>query len=186
MGESAGSYSFDDLEVDIVHQFLPPPPPPPFTAAAAPPPPGVVALLGFEGTDDGVTAQKNANNGSWSVSVPDPRAAHTGGHGLYVEVDKAWRVANLAQLLLPRYVPRAGKETLLHLSFWARAAATQGKTTSPKLVFQDADDNYTPLKQETLPLVADWHMYQVDFSQPTCAARNSGAIPAQFWRNSAQ
>ena len=26
----------------------------------------------------------------------------------------------LAQVLLPRYVPRAGKETLLHLAFWAR------------------------------------------------------------------
>jgi len=23
-------------------------------------------------------------------------------------------------VLLPRYVPRAGKETLLHLAFWAR------------------------------------------------------------------
>ena len=95
--------------MDIVAQFLPPPPPPPRSNAHAPPPPGVVALLGFEGTDDGVTSQRAANNGSWMVSVPDARAAHSGGSGLYVEVSKAWRVASLARLLLPRYVPRAGK-----------------------------------------------------------------------------
>ena len=43
---------------------------------------------------------------------------------MYVEVSKAWRVASLARLLLPRYVPRAGKEMLLHLAFWASPAAS--------------------------------------------------------------
>ena len=89
-------------QVDIVRQFEPPPPPPPRHAHNSPPPPGVVALLGFEGTDDGVTSQRAANNGTWTVSVPDARAAHTGGYGIYVEVSKAWRVASLARLLLPR------------------------------------------------------------------------------------
>ena len=40
--------------------------------------------------------------------------------GLYVMVDKPWGVANLARLLLPLYVPNADRETLLHLSFYAR------------------------------------------------------------------
>ena len=34
--------------------------------------------------------------------------------------------APLVQVLLPRYVPRAGKETLLHLSFWAKAEKLKG------------------------------------------------------------
>jgi hypothetical protein len=104
LGEYVGSYALDDFQVDIVRQFDPPPPPPPTHRLNAPPPPGVVALLGFEGTDDGVTSQRAANNGSWSVTVPDARAAHTGGYGIYVEVTKAWRVASLARLLLPRCV----------------------------------------------------------------------------------
>ena len=33
--------------------------------------------------------------------MPAPRSAHTGAHGLYVEVDKPWKVAALAQVLLP-------------------------------------------------------------------------------------
>ena len=93
MGESIGSYSFDDLRVDIVSNFSPPPPSR-HSLANSPPPPGVVALLGFEGTDDGVTSKHLVNNGSWTVSIPDPRSAHTGAHGLYVEVDKPWKVAN--------------------------------------------------------------------------------------------
>ena len=110
-------------------------PPPPAQGAAnrlpPPPPPGVVALLGFEGTDDGVTSKNIANNGSWTVSVPDPRSAHTGTHGLYVEVDKPWKVPALAQVLLPRYVPRAGKETLLHLAFWARVEKMHSVDPTP-------------------------------------------------------
>ena len=102
LGEYTGSYALDDFQVDIVRQFDPPPPPPPTHRLMAPPPPGVVALLGFEGTDDGVTSQRAANNGSWSVTLPDSRAAHTGGYGLCVEVTKAWRVPSLARLLLPR------------------------------------------------------------------------------------
>ena len=60
-------YALDDFQVDIVAQFLPPPPPPPRSNAHAPPPPGVVALLGFEGTDDGVTSQRAANNGLFNT-----------------------------------------------------------------------------------------------------------------------
>ena len=63
----------------------------------SPPPPGVVALLDFEGTDNGVTHQQSASNGTWLVSCPDPRAAHGGAQGLYVEVTKAWDYAPLAQ-----------------------------------------------------------------------------------------
>ena len=110
VGQFAGSYSFDEMAVHAVAQFSPPPPPPPLPSwAVSPPPPGVVALLGFESTDDGVTSQQSATNGTWHVSVPDPRAAHAGAHGLYVEVSKAFGYAPLAQLLLPRYVPRAGR-----------------------------------------------------------------------------
>ena len=96
MGESAGAFAFDDLEVIVVGAFKPPPPPPPYASPrAAPPPPGVVALLSFEGTDDGVTSQKTASNGSWVVSIPDARAAHTGAHGLYAAVTSAARALSI-------------------------------------------------------------------------------------------
>ena len=110
-----------------------------------------------------MTAQKNANNGSWSVSVPDPRAAHTGGHGLYVEVDKAWRVANLAQLLLPRYVPRAGKETLLHLSFWASAEKLRSSDPTPTITVAlvDLHKNSEVLGTEVVRLTHDWQLHYV-------------------------
>jgi hypothetical protein len=89
VGQKVGTYCFDDLEVHAVHQFSPPPPPPPIEGwRVSPPPPGVVALWGFEDSDDGVTYQQTAHNGSWAVGVPDVRAAHSGGHGLYVEVSK--------------------------------------------------------------------------------------------------
>ena len=79
VGDCVGSYSIDDLAVNQVAQFLPPPPPPPHGRIAhPPPPPGVVALLGFEGTDDGVTTSVTHTNGTWDVSVPDERAAHNG------------------------------------------------------------------------------------------------------------
>ena len=105
------------------------------------------------------------------------RPLHQGGEGVR---------PGLARAGVAQAVPAARHVARVRVLVLGARAATQGKTTSPKLVFQDADDNYTPLKQVTLPLVADWHMYQVDFSLPTCAARNSGAIPAQFWRNSPQ
>ena len=164
VGESTGSYSFDDLQVDIVSGFAPPPPD---TNAAyrspPPPPPGVVALLGFEGTDDGVTSKRLANNGSWTVSVPDPRSAHTGAHGLYVEVDKPWKVAALAQVLLPRYVPRAGKETLLHLAFWARVEKMHSVDPQPTVtvVLLDLHQNNKQLGGETIKLTTDWQMHYV-------------------------
>ena len=53
--------------------------------------------------------------------------------GLYVEVNKAWGYAPLAQLLLPRYVPRAGRETLLHLSFWVKAQRLKATDPPPSI-----------------------------------------------------
>jgi len=165
VGEFVGSYSIDDLEVQIVNPFKPPPPPPPslHKVAMAPPPPGVVALLGFEGTDDGVIHQQTANNGTWVVSIPDARAAHTGAQGLYVEVSKAFRVANLAQLLLPRYVPRAGKETLLHLSFYAKVEKMRSIDPKPTVTvaFLDLHKNYEVLGSEVVSLTGDWQMHYV-------------------------
>ena len=124
VGEFAGSYMIDDLQVSITSMFSPPPPSPPGVHVEAMPPPspapGVLQLLLFEESDEDVTPEVLANNGSWSVSIPDPRAAHTGSKGLYALVDKPWGVASLAQLLLPRYVQRADRETLLHLSFYAK------------------------------------------------------------------
>ena len=164
VGEYAGSYALDDFQVDIVAPFLPPPPPPPRSNHGAPPPPGVVALLGFEGTDDGVTSQRAANNGSWVVSVPDARAAHSGGAGLYVEVSKAWKVASLARLLLPRYVPRAGKEMLLHLAFWARVEKMHSTDPDPSVTvaFLDLHKNYEEIGSETITIKhTDWQMHYV-------------------------
>tara|TARA_B110001452_G_scaffold139621_1_gene116042 strand:+ start:255 stop:3833 length:3579 start_codon:yes stop_codon:yes gene_type:complete len=165
VGEAVGSFAFDDLEVTIVPLFSPPPPPPPLLLGihASPPPPGVVALLGFEGGDDGVSSQRTANNGSWTVSVPDPRAAHTGGQGLYVQVERAWKWAPLAQVLLPRYVPRAGRETLLHLSFWARTEKLHANDPTPtvSVAFLDLHKNYEQLGLETVTLTRDWQMHYV-------------------------
>lgn len=165
VGQYAGTYSFDDMEVNAVPQFLPPPPPPPIEAwAISPPPPGVVALLGFEGSDDGVTQQQSANNGTWRVSVPDARAAHSGSQGLYVEVLKSFGWAPLAQLLLPRYVPRAGKETLLHLSFYARAEKLKATDPTPSVTvcFVDLQSNEVQLGKEVVLLShSNWQMHYV-------------------------
>ena len=116
---------------------------------------------GFEGTDDGVTSQRAANNGSWVVSVPDSRAAHTGGAGLYVEISKAWKVASLARLLLPRYVPRAGKEMLLHLAFWARVEKMHATDPTPSVTvaFLDLHKNYEEIGSETITIQhTDWQV----------------------------
>ena len=164
VGEFVASYAVDDFEVQIVAQFLPPPPPPPHMGFASPPPPGVVALLSFEGTDDGVTSQRAANNGSWIVSCPDARAAHSGGAGLYVEISKAWKVASLARLLLPRYVPRAGKEMLLHLAFWARVEKMHASDPMPSVTvaFLDLHKNYEEIGAETITIPhTDWQMHYV-------------------------
>ena len=165
VGQNDGSYYFDDMEVHAVTQFSPPPPPPPVEAwAISPPPPGVVALLGFEGTDDGVTSQQSATNGTWHVSNPDPRVAHTGAQGLYVEVSKTFGWASLAQLLLPRYVPRAGKETLLHLSFYARSQKLKATDPTPTVTicFLDLQGNEVLLGKELVPLAhTDWQMHYV-------------------------
>ena len=56
-----------------------------------------------------------------------------GSQGLYVEVTKSWDYAPLAQILLPRYVPRAGRETLLHLSFWAKAEKLRASDPTPSI-----------------------------------------------------
>ena len=101
---------------------------------------------------------------SRTVAVPDARAAHTGGKGLYVQVERAWGWAPLAQVLLPRYVPRAGKETLLHLSFWARCEKLHAADPTPsvQVAFLDLHKNYEQLGLQqrgraTLePLLARW------------------------------
>lgn len=165
IGQFEATYSFDDMQVNAVAAFLPPPPPPPTEAwMVSPPPPGVVALLGFEGTDDGVTSQQGATNGTWHVRIPDPRAAHTGSQGMYVEVSKAFGWAPIAQLLLPRYVPRAGKETLLHLSFYARAQKLKATDPVPTVTvcFKDLQSNEVQLGTEIVSLThSDWQMHYV-------------------------
>ena len=165
VGEHAGTYSFDDMEVNTVPMFSPPPPPPPLQAwQVSPPPPGVVALLGFEGTDDGVTSEQSATNGTWSVSCPDSRGAHAGAQGLYIEVIKSFGYAPLAKILLPRYVPRAGKETLLHLSFWARAEKLKATDPTPSVTvsFTDVQGNNQLLGTEVVELAhTDWQMHYV-------------------------
>lgn len=164
VGEAVGSFAFDDFEITSVPLFSPPPPPPPLLGlSASPPPPGVVALLSFETNDDGVSSQRIANNGSWTVSIPDPRAAHTGAQGLYVEVQQAWKHPPLAQVLLPRYVPRAGRETLLHLGFWARCEKLRSSDPQPSVTvaFLDLHKNYEQIGIETLVLTRDWQMHYV-------------------------
>ncbi|KOO23982.1 glycoside hydrolase family 10 [Chrysochromulina tobinii] len=108
--------------------------------------------------------QRAANNGSWVVSVPDARAAHSGGAGLYVEVSKAWKVASLARLLLPRYVPRAGQEMLLHLAFWARAEKMKSTDPTPSVTvaFLDLHKNYEEIGAEMITIPhTDWQMHYV-------------------------
>ena len=163
--------------------FVSPPPSPPSPPPS--PPPNVLLQLNLESYETGSINSQAWPEGEMTVVVQSTSAARNGRYGLFIKVEKAFDQDWHAQVSLKPFRPPDTSHGYV-FSFWARAAATQGKTTSPKLVFQDADDNYTPLKQVTLPLVADWHMYQVDFSLPTYAARNSGAIPAQFWRNSPQ
>jgi hypothetical protein len=165
VGEAVGSFAFDDFEITIVELFSPPPPPPPLLMGydSSPPPPGVVALLSFESNDDGVSSQRTANNGSWTVSIPDARAAHAGAQGLFVQVERAWRHPPLAQVLLPRYVPRAGRETLLHLAFWARCEKLKASDPQPTVTvaFLDLHQNYEQLGSEAIALTRDWQMHYV-------------------------
>lgn len=130
----------------------------------SPPPPGVLTVLNFEGSDEGVTSQRMANNGTWMVSVPDARAGHRSGMGLFVEVDRAWKVPALAQLLLPRYMPQAGQETLLHLSFWAKAEKMKASDPTPcvTVTFLDLQKNNQPLGSEEVMLASStWQLYYV-------------------------
>ena len=47
------------------------------------------------------------------------------------------------------------------------------------MVFADADDNYTPLKQVAVPMTSDWQMYQVDLTIPRY--RHGHAVVITFW-----
>ena len=53
--------------------------------------------------------------------------------GLYAAVSKPWGVAQMARIQLPRYVPRLGQETLLHLSFFARVEKLRQADPDPKI-----------------------------------------------------
>ena len=68
------------------------------------------------------------------------------------------RWAPLAQLLLPRYVPRAGKEMLLHLAFWARVEKMHASDSTPSVTvaFLDLHKNYEEIGAEmiTIPVSA--------------------------------
>jgi hypothetical protein len=49
----------------------------------------------------------------------------------------------------------------------------------PQVVFQDADDAYTPLKQVSVPFTNAWQMYEVDISIPRYRAGHT--IIISFW-----
>ena len=81
-----------------------------------------------------------------------------------MEISKAWKVASLARLLLPRYVPRAGKEMLLHLAFWARVEKMHASDPMPTVTvaFLDLHKNYEEIGAETITIPhTDWQMHYV-------------------------
>ena len=113
------------------------------------------------------------------VIVQSPTAAHSGKYGLFIQVAKAFDMDWHAQVSLKPFTP----PDIAHgyvFSFWGRAAAEkEGGKAMPKVVFQDADDNYTPLKQVSVPLVSEWNMYQVDLTIPK--HRRGHSIVINFW-----
>ena len=113
------------------------------------------------------------------VVVQSPNAAHSGKYGLLIKVTKAFDYDWHAQVSMKAFTPPDTNHGYV-FSFWGRASASHGAASMrPKVVFQDKDDEYTPLKQVTVPLEADWNMYQVDLSIPKY--RRNHAIVINFW-----
>ena len=84
-----------------------------------------------------------------------------------------------AQVALKSFLPPDTEHGYL-FTFWGRAAAPKpGVHAAPKVVFQDADDNYTPLKQVSVPLTTEWQMYEVDISLPLY--RKGHSVIICFW-----
>lgn len=167
VGEARGTYCVDDVEVTMTLPFEPPPPSPPGSrrppSPAPSPAPGVLQLLLFEAGDEDVSSETLAPNGTWAVSIPDARAAHEGAKGLYVEVTRPWGVAQLAQLLLPRYVPHADRETLLHIAFYAKVEKLRATDPDPSVTvaFVDLHQNDALIAIEEVPLTFDWQLHYV-------------------------
>ena len=103
------------------------------------------------------------------------------------QVVKAFDVDWHAQLSLRPFTPPDTQHGYI-FSFWGRMVSTQqaggmpgheAAPPRPKVVFQDADDEYTPLKQVAVPLTNDWNLFQVDLSIPRY--RFGHAIVVSFW-----
>ena len=64
---------------------------------------------------------------------------------------------------MPRYVPRAGKETLLHLSFWASAEKLRSSDPTPTITVAlvDLHKNSEVLGTEVVRLTHDWQLHYV-------------------------
>ena len=64
----------------------------------------------------------------------------------------------------PSYVPRAGKETLLHLAFWCRVEKMHSTDPTPSVTvaFLDLHKNYEEIGSETISIAhTDWQMHYV-------------------------
>ena len=91
-----------------------------------------------------------------------------------------------AQVLLPRYVPRAGRETLLHLGFWARCEKLRSSDPQPSVTvaFLDLHKNYEQIGIETLVLTRDWQVcrgFCLHGACTACARYGHGTGTAQAW-----
>ena len=180
LGSQTGTYYFDDFEVTN-RQFVSPPPSPPLPPPS--PPPNVLLMLGLEDYVKGTVNPQAWPEGTMEVVVQSQAAAHSGKYGLMIKVTKAFESDWHAQVSLKPWTPIDTNHGY-KFSFWARGAAANkgGKDNGllmPKVVFQDADDSYTPVKQVTVPLTEDWRMYEADLSIPSF--RRGHAIVINFW-----
>lgn len=81
------------------------------------------------------------------VVVQSHAAAHSGQYGLLIKVSKAFESDWHAQVSLKPWTPPDTSHGY-KFSFWGRATAAKPEEhPAPKVVFQDADDSYTPIKQ---------------------------------------
>ncbi|KAL3921908.1 MAG: hypothetical protein SGPRY_004742, partial [Prymnesium sp.] len=176
LGSFAGDYYFDDFRVSN-DKFASPPPSPPLPPPS--PPPTVLLQLNLEEYVKGTINPQAYSEGEMEVVVQSPSAAHTGKYGLLIKVTKAFDYDWHAQVALKPFTPPDTAHGYV-FSFWGRASASlNAASMRPKVVFNDKDDEYTSLKQVTVPLEAEWNMYQVDLSIPKY--RRNHAIVINFW-----
>ena len=144
VGGCTGVYYFDDFEVTN-RLFVSPPPSPPLPPPS--PPPNVLLQLSLEDYVKGTINPQAWPEGTMEVVVQSPAAAHSGQFGLMIKVTKAFETDWHAQVSLKPWTPPDTNHGF-RFSFWGRAAPQKAKSPMmPKVVFQDADDSYTPLKQ---------------------------------------